>query len=57
MKRLRREHIDKIVKTTMPGALQRAAGVADLIRLVEIERRLVPRKVTPREVIWQDYLD
>ena len=29
----------------------------DLVRLVEIERRLVPPKITSRNVIWQDYLD
>jgi hypothetical protein len=57
MKRLTREHIDRIAKTALPGLLQRAASASDLIRLVEIERRLVPRKITARTIIWEDYLD
>jgi hypothetical protein len=61
-KRLTQEHIDKFLKANLTGLLERTretqpTAVADLIRLVEIERQLVPAKIVPRQVIWEDYLD
>jgi hypothetical protein len=62
MKRLTREHMDKLLTGALSGLLLRTreaepAAAADLIRLVAVERKIVSEKVRPPKVIWQDYLD
>ena len=61
-KRLTREHIDVFLTETLAGLLQRTrqtepASVADLIRLVDVERIVAPPELVPREVIWEDGFD
>lgn len=59
-KRLTQEHVDRLLKVALPGLLQRIretepAAVADLIRLVEVQRRIAPATLAPRKVVWQDW--
>jgi hypothetical protein len=57
-----REWLDEFLRLALPEVMKKCREakppvVADLVRLVELDRKLFPVKQAPRQVIWVDNLD
>jgi alcohol dehydrogenase class IV len=56
------EWLDEFMRRALPHVLSKCAEaepavVADLARLVRLEREMFPPKEVPRQIVWVDNLD